>query len=63
MKLLGDHPGGGHVRADVSDPRYRFWAVYSYVIAYRLERDHLLIVRVIHGARDVRKALGRQARD
>ena len=63
MTLLGNHPGAGHTRVDVSDPRYRFWPVYSYVIAYRLERDVLLVVRVIHGARDVRKALGRQARE
>lgn len=62
MKLLGDHPGGGHTRDDVTDPRYRFWPVYSYVVAYRVEREEVLIVRVLHGARDVRKALGRQAR-
>jgi plasmid stabilization system protein ParE len=62
MKLLGDHPGGWHVRPDVSDLRYRFWSVYSYVIAYRVEGNEVLIVRVIHGARDVRKAMGRQVR-
>lgn len=62
MKLLADHPGMGHKRADVADDRYRFWSVYSYVIAYRVENDVLLVVRVIHGARNVRRVLGRQAR-
>src|SRR3954468_18931644 len=62
MKKLASSPGIGHRRADVADPRYRFWPVYSYIIAYRIERNVLLVVRVIHGARQVRRALGRQAR-
>ncbi len=62
MKLLAAHPGGGHGRNDVPEPRYRFWSVYSYLIAYRVEHDSLVVVRVIHGARDIRKVLGRQAR-
>lgn len=63
MKLLAEFPGMGHTRADVSDPRYLFWPVYSYVIAYRIEAEALLVVRVIHGARNIRQVLGRQHRD
>ncbi len=54
MKTLAAMPGMGHRRADVEDPRYRFWKVYSYLIAYRLEGSVLLAVRVVHGARDLR---------
>ena len=32
---LARMPGVGHRRADVKSPTYRFWSVYSYVIAYR----------------------------
>lgn len=35
VRLLAELPGIGHTRTDVSDPRYRFWRVYSYLIAYR----------------------------
>jgi plasmid stabilization system protein ParE len=43
----------------VEDKRYRFWVVGSYVIAYRVEETELLVVRVIHGARDFRRLFGR----
>jgi toxin ParE1/3/4 len=62
IKMLGENPGMGHRRSDVPDQRYRFWPVYSYIIAYRIEGDELVVVRVIHGARNVRRTLGRQVR-
>ena len=52
-------PGKGHARRDVSDPRYRFWVVYSYVIAYRYDDVQLTVVRVVHGRRDFRQLFGR----
>jgi plasmid stabilization system protein ParE len=55
VKTLSEFPGMGHGRSDVRDERFRFWSVGNYVIAYRLERDELLVVRVLHGARDFRK--------
>lgn len=54
LKLLAELPGMGHRRQDVSDPRYRFWSVGKYVIAYRHEEE-LIVVRVLHGAREFRK--------
>jgi antitoxin ParD1/3/4/toxin ParE1/3/4 len=57
MHKLAEMPGLGHMRADVDDPRYRVWKVYSYLIVYRPDTDPLQIIRVIHGARDVPKAL------
>ena len=55
IKRLSDTPALGHQRADVPDPRYRFWVVGNYVIAYRMQRSTLIVVRVVHGARDFRK--------
>lgn len=57
VRLLAEHPGIGHPRADVSDPRYRFWRVYSYLLAYRATDETLLVIRIVHGARDLRRAL------
>lgn len=55
MRMLAAHPMVGHQRGDVRDPRYRFWSVHRFVIAYRTDRTPVHIVRVIHGARDFRK--------
>jgi plasmid stabilization system protein ParE len=55
IELLAKFPGLGHSRADVKDKRYLFRAVGNYVIAYRLEKKELIVVRVVHGARDFRK--------
>lgn len=53
--LLAGNPFIGHTRPDVRDARYRFWSVYNFVIAYRMDRSPLHVARVIHGARDFRK--------
>jgi toxin ParE1/3/4 len=55
IQLLADFPGMGHTRADVKDRRYLFWTVGSYVIAYRVDQKGLVVVRVLHGARDFRR--------
>jgi plasmid stabilization system protein ParE len=33
IRGLFDMPGKGHTRMDVKNKSYRFWSVYSYVIA------------------------------
>jgi toxin ParE1/3/4 len=57
--ILSKFPGMGHNRPDVEDKRYLFWANGDYVIAYRIERKKLVVVRVLHGARDFRKLFKR----
>ena len=52
MQLLASQPGMGHTRTDVKNPKYRFWTVYRFVIAYRTDRHPLTISGVVHGARD-----------
>jgi antitoxin ParD1/3/4/toxin ParE1/3/4 len=54
---VGFQPGIGHVRDDLADESLRVWAVFSYLIIYRPETKPVQILRVIHGARDVPKAL------
>jgi toxin ParE1/3/4 len=55
IQLLAKFPGMGHTRPDVQDKRYHFRAVGNYIIAYRVEKKELVVVRVVHGARDFRK--------
>ena len=50
-------PGIGHLREDLSSCRSRFVLVHSYLIVYRLETTPLLILRVLHAARDVQSLL------
>ncbi len=59
MQRLAGMPGLGHMREDLAaiDPALRFFSVYSYLIIYRTETDPLEVVRVLHGARDVRRIL------
>jgi plasmid stabilization system protein ParE len=55
MKMLCEMPGMGHERAEVKNPNYRFWPVYSYLIVYRVSAEKLTVSRVIHGARNLRR--------
>jgi antitoxin ParD1/3/4/toxin ParE1/3/4 len=57
MRKLAEMPEMGHLRRDLSDEPFRFWSVYSYLIIYKPESRPLQVVRVLHGARDVRSIL------
>ena len=57
MRRLAEFPRTGHFREDLADKSLRFWPVYSYLIVYRPESRPLQIIRVLHGARDVRRIL------
>ena len=50
---IGEYPGAGHFREDITDQRLRFWGVYSYLIAYHWEPEPVQIVAIVHGARDL----------
>jgi plasmid stabilization system protein ParE len=56
--LLAAFPRKGHRRADVhtSEP-VLFWSSGSYVIVYQPESKPLIIVRIVHGARDLNALL------
>lgn len=50
---LAESPGIGHVREDIAPRTIRFRTVYSYAIAYREIDDGVLILAVLHGARNL----------
>ncbi|HSR09652.1 MAG TPA: type II toxin-antitoxin system RelE/ParE family toxin [Bryobacteraceae bacterium] len=56
--LLAAFPKKGHKRADVHTSRpVLFWPAGSYVIVYEPEPKPLVIVRIVHGARDLNALL------
>lgn len=57
MVKLAESPGIGHLRTDLAEEALRFWCVHSYLVLYRPESSPLEIVRVMHGARDVKALL------
>jgi antitoxin ParD1/3/4/toxin ParE1/3/4 len=57
-RRLADMPYLGHVREDILDATHRFWSVRSYLIVYRPETKPLQVIRIIHGARDLKTIFG-----
>src|SRR5438067_1328116 len=57
FRKLADMPRMGHLREDLTEEPFRFWAVGVYLIIYRPDTDPLEILRVVHGSRDVRRLL------
>lgn len=55
IQKIARMPNIGHTRSDVANPRYRFWLVGSYLIAYFPDADPLQVVRIVHAARDFKK--------
>jgi plasmid stabilization system protein ParE len=45
------------VKTFSSRDELRFWTVFSYLIAYRIDTRSLTIIAVIHGKRDVEQLL------
>jgi plasmid stabilization system protein ParE len=55
--LLAERPGIGHFRKDLTSRSLKFWTVYSYLVAYDPASSPLVVVAVLHGARDVPRLL------
>ena len=56
---IGEHPNGGAVKPQLASPPIRFFPLrgFPYVVAYTPDRHPPLIVRVLHGARDLPEVL------
>ena len=50
---LGEYPGLGHTREDLRDDTARVFPVYNYLIIYDSAVRPVLILRVVHGSRDL----------
>ena len=51
--VLARQPRAGHRRDDLSyDPLVLFWPVHAWLIAYVQHADHVVVLAVVHGARN-----------
>jgi plasmid stabilization system protein ParE len=53
FEAIGQTPGMGHKREDLTSYPVLFWPVGSYLIIYRAERGPVEIVAVTRGSRDI----------
>jgi plasmid stabilization system protein ParE len=51
--FLASNPGVGHRRENLTGKNVRFFAVYSYLIVYRVQTGFIEIASVLHGRRDI----------
>jgi toxin ParE1/3/4 len=58
--LLRRHPEAGQVRADLGQ-NVRTFSHHPHRIVYRIEADRILILRIIHAARDSRGLVKRNS--
>lgn len=58
FSLLATHPNIGRARDEDLRPGLRSFAVGEYVIIYRIGGDDVLILRVVHGSRDIAGLFG-----
>jgi toxin ParE1/3/4 len=58
-ELIGTHAEIGSVRPHLASAMYRFLPLtgFPYIIVYQIRRRGPVIVRVVHGARDLAQAL------
>jgi toxin ParE1/3/4 len=56
---IGAHPSIGALRPDIADEPYRFVVLtgFPYLIVYNAARRPPLILRILHGARDLPELL------
>lgn len=60
-EMLAQNPGVGHSRKEVDDKSIQFWAVGKYLIVYREFDQHIEIVAVTQGSRDIPSFLRRHS--
>jgi plasmid stabilization system protein ParE len=53
FQLLGDTPGIGHSRKDLTNDPVKFWQVFSYFVIYDPMPRPINIIRVLHTSRDL----------
>ena len=62
FESLGQTPGMGHRREDLTRLPVLFWPVGAYVVIYRAERSPVEIVAVTQGSRDIPSFLSSRMR-
>ena len=60
FEALGQNPGMGHKREDLTRFPILFWPVGAYLVIYRTQRSPIEIVAVTQGSRDIPRFLNRR---
>ncbi len=50
---LATEPKMGHCRPDLTGSNVRWWRVLKFLVLYEPAADGIMVLRIIHGARDV----------
>lgn len=53
FEMLGQTPGAGAIRRDLTGDDVRWWSVYKFMVLYEPTATGVMVLRVIHGARDL----------
>src|SRR5687768_9009330 len=58
LQMLAQNPLAGRIREELA-PRTRSFPVGNYLLFYRPAEDGIELIRVLHGARDLRRLFNR----
>ncbi len=58
LEFLGNRPGLGHDRTDLTNEPVKFWQVFSYLIVYDPLPHPIHVIRIAHASRNIRRLLG-----
>jgi plasmid stabilization system protein ParE len=61
FEALARTPGMGHKREDLTAFPVLFWPVEAYLVIYRVQSEHMEIVAVTQGGRDIPSFLSRRS--
>ena len=50
---LGNTPGIGATRRHLTGDMVRWWPVFKFLVAYEADDAGIIILRIVHGARDL----------
>ena len=58
-RRIGERPLLGRVEPRLARPQFRFWSLpaYSLLVVYNAEADPVRVVRIVHTAQDLPRAL------
>lgn len=59
-ETLARNPHIGHTRADITDKRVLFWPVDAYLVIYQVQSDHIDVLAITQGSRDIPSYLRRR---
>lgn len=59
-EALARNPHIGHARADITDKSVLFWPVDTYLIIYQVHPNHIGVLAITQGSRDIPPYLRRR---